>query len=382
MTRIYVIRHAEAEGNLYRRIQGWYNSLITDRGYHQIAALEGRFEHEKIDGVYSSDLFRTMTTAGAIYKSHGLPLITRPELRELHMGEWEDLPWGQAAYDTPEQIAFFNSSDSHWSVPGAETFTQVGRRVTDAVLNIAAENPDRTLAIFSHGLAIRSLQGTLLGLAPEEWVELGHGDNTAVTCLEVADGKAKMLFRNDNSHLPAEISTLANQNWWKSKEGFRSDRNLHYAPMDLETEGAAYYEARQEAWEHIYGDLQGFDGAGFLQEARQQQRQDPRAVIRAYLGDEPVGILQLDLQRDACAGVGYLPFYYMAPDWRCQGLGVQLMGAAISIYRPLKRDKLCLRCSPENRVAQRFYLRYGFTKIGQTKGKNGMLDVLEKQIGY
>ena len=31
MTTIYLIRHAEAEGNLYRRAHGWYNSTITDR---------------------------------------------------------------------------------------------------------------------------------------------------------------------------------------------------------------------------------------------------------------------------------------------------------------------------------------------------------------
>ena len=29
MTTIYLIRHAEAEGNLYRRAHGWYNSTIT-----------------------------------------------------------------------------------------------------------------------------------------------------------------------------------------------------------------------------------------------------------------------------------------------------------------------------------------------------------------
>ena len=39
MTTIYLIRHAEAEGNRYRRAHGWYNSTITDRGYLQIAAL-------------------------------------------------------------------------------------------------------------------------------------------------------------------------------------------------------------------------------------------------------------------------------------------------------------------------------------------------------
>lgn len=39
VTKLYLVRHAEAEGNLYRRIQGQYDSLITDNGYRQIAAL-------------------------------------------------------------------------------------------------------------------------------------------------------------------------------------------------------------------------------------------------------------------------------------------------------------------------------------------------------
>ena len=32
MTTLYLIRHAEAEGNLYRRIHGQYDSLITTMG--------------------------------------------------------------------------------------------------------------------------------------------------------------------------------------------------------------------------------------------------------------------------------------------------------------------------------------------------------------
>ena len=81
MTTIYLIRHAEAEGNLYRRAHGWYNSTITDRGYRQIAALTKRFTDTKFDAVYSSDRFRTMITALSIYKTHGLPLRTVRALR-------------------------------------------------------------------------------------------------------------------------------------------------------------------------------------------------------------------------------------------------------------------------------------------------------------
>ena len=95
MTTIYLIRHAEAEGNRYRRAHGWYNSTITDRGYLQIAALAKRFADTKFDAVYSSDRFRTMITALSIYKTHGLPLRTVRALREIDVGYWEDTPWAE-----------------------------------------------------------------------------------------------------------------------------------------------------------------------------------------------------------------------------------------------------------------------------------------------
>ena len=44
MTTVYLIRHAEAEGNLYRIAHGQYNGLITDRGYEQLRVLKKRFD--------------------------------------------------------------------------------------------------------------------------------------------------------------------------------------------------------------------------------------------------------------------------------------------------------------------------------------------------
>ena len=54
MTTIYLIRHAEAEGNLYRRIHGWYDALVTENGLRQIQALEERLQGEQFDAVWSS----------------------------------------------------------------------------------------------------------------------------------------------------------------------------------------------------------------------------------------------------------------------------------------------------------------------------------------
>ena len=45
MTRIYLVRHAEAEGNLYRIAHGPYNGHLTTTGYRQIRTLKHRLTH-------------------------------------------------------------------------------------------------------------------------------------------------------------------------------------------------------------------------------------------------------------------------------------------------------------------------------------------------
>jgi probable phosphoglycerate mutase len=133
MTTVYIIRHAQAEGNLYRRCHGWYNSLITPKGHLQIAALAERFKNVHFDAVYSSDLFRTMTTAQAICRPHNLPLSLDPDLREVGMGIWEDWTWGDALNTERDSLAAFLRCDPDWHVDGSDTFPGVQKRFCTAV---------------------------------------------------------------------------------------------------------------------------------------------------------------------------------------------------------------------------------------------------------
>ena len=70
------------------------------------------------------------------------------------------------------------------------------------------------------------------------------------------------------------------------------------------------------------------------------------------------------------------------PEQRGRSLGIQLIGQAVSFYRPIGRDRLRLRCAPYNGYAQRFYQKHGFVKIGDESGGRVPLEILEKYIGY
>lgn len=383
MTTLYLIRHAEAEGNLYRRIHGQYNSLITDNGYRQIRALRERFANVAIDAVYSSDLFRTMTTARAIYVPKGLPLQTRADLRELYMGEWEDRTWAGIDRVDKEMMRLFSVASPDFRAPGGESFPEVRQRGTAAILDIAAKHPNQAVAVFAHGTFIRNTVAEFLGIGPADMKKMGHSDNTAVTLLEVENGKVKVVYMDDNSHLTPEISTLARQHWW-NKTDKKHDVNLWFAPFDLskEADQVFYRTCREEAWQNLYGRLDRYDGEGFLEEAYHNWLADPRSLSMAMAGSHPAGILQLDLNRGAQGKKGYVSFLYLTPEQRRNGVGVQLIGKSISIYRPMGRDRLQLACSEVNRPALAFYEKYGFHQTGVLPGAYGTLYELEKYIGY
>ena len=382
MTTVYLIRHAEAEGNVYRRYHGWYNSLITENGYRQIEALKKRFEGVQIDAVWSSDLFRTMTTAGAIYKSRGLELHTHPGLREICGGIWEDKTWGELRQADLKSLEAFNRADPTWQVEGSETYGILQMRVTRTIRKIAAAHDGQTVAIVAHGSAIRTALAGFYDYPLDEIERVPHGDNTCVSKVIFDGDKANIIYINDNSHL-GDLTTLGKQTWWKEKGAYDYDKhNLWFRPLDFKTEADFYYESRKEAWETIHGTLKGFNGRGFLADAKAHSDYDARSVMVAMQGSKLAGILQLDLRRDADKAIGGIPFFYMMPDARAKGLGIQLLGQAVSTYRPLGRQHLRLRCAPENERARRFYERYGFRKVGEEPGGLGTLDVLEKFIGY
>ena len=145
-TKIFLVRHAEAEGNLYRLAHGQYDSAITPGGYRQLVYLRERFRSERIDAVYGSDLTRTHTTASAIYIPKGLPFQPVPLLRELCLGAWEQMSWGEILRMDRQMYIDFNKRPDLWHADHAETFAQVRDRMLEALRTIAAAHPGGTVA--------------------------------------------------------------------------------------------------------------------------------------------------------------------------------------------------------------------------------------------
>jgi probable phosphoglycerate mutase len=251
-----------------------------------------------------------------------------------------------------------------------------------AVTEIARAHPGQTVAVVTHGNAIRALLARLHSLPSERFSEIPHCDNTSVALLEFADEQGLTLrWMNDASHLGSDLSTFARQTWWRSTAGLDKG-NLDFLPLSLdEPEGQnRYLTCRQEAWGEVHGSLAGFSDE-YVALAMEHAAAHSGALVDVTLSNgTPVGLLELDVEQGAAEGAGHISFFYLDPAYRKRGFGPQLIGHAVSVYRPLGRERLTLHVAEANTSAIGFYERFGFVKTGETEGARGPLWVMEKDI--
>ena len=377
MTKIYLIRHGEAEGNLYRRMQGQYNGGLTTLGLRQAEALGKRFSQLPLDAVYSSDLHRTMHTASFLCLPKKLPLYTDRRLREVHVGVWEDRPFGEAWITHPEEMKNFAEDPDHWTLDQADNYRDLAQRGVEALEDIARRHPNGAVAVCAHSYIIGAIFCKLF-YGFDHYDQVGRSDNTAVSLLTAAQDGFHLVFKHDSSHLDEDGLRRSIVRATGNTPSDINPNDLNFIPFGNDPE--QYIRYRKDAWQLIYGDLREFNGSGFWLDAQNTMGPDPNAMVLARMGTTPVGMLQLSPHRDSHKGVGYIPFIYLREPYRHKGLGIQLIGHAVSFYRALGRKKLQLSVAPTNARAIAFYEKFGFVPSGKNKGRFGSLILMDLDI--
>ena len=160
MTRIFVVRHCEAEGNACRRSQTNYEGTVTTKGIAQSEALRVRFHNEKIDAVYSSDSYRARMTALPVATDHGLLPKYRYLLREYRVGNWDGDANGNVYEDYPEVMKHNAAYPGDLYYPGGDTYESIERRCRYVLDRIVEDNPDRTVVLEATGSSPAALPAT------------------------------------------------------------------------------------------------------------------------------------------------------------------------------------------------------------------------------
>ncbi|MCS7005555.1 MAG: histidine phosphatase family protein [Cytophagales bacterium] len=204
---LYLIRHAESEGNINTGIVGGQSNhlQLTERGILQAKALGEHFLQHNIffDGIFCSTAERAKATATTFSSYINFPadkIVYSDDLLEISQGEWEGRP--RVEVYTPEVLERISSDVANFCPPSGESLRDVEKRMLNFIHHHIHFHPDKKqrYAIVSHGTALRCLIRAVLGF---EYAMIFRVvlHNTSVTNLQ-RTAKGWYLERlNDSQHL-------------------------------------------------------------------------------------------------------------------------------------------------------------------------------------
>ena len=187
MTKLIIVRHCQALGNLERFFQGRIDSDITQTGRAQIGAVAELLSAEPIDIMYTSTLKRARLTAEGINVYHEVPLLIDERLSEINAGSWEGMLITEIEKNYPDEFHNWREEPAAFRAPEGESMSEVYDRMKAAVDDIIKANDGKTVCIVSHGCAIKCLMCYLHGWTVENVGNIPIGTNTSVNVVK-ADG--------------------------------------------------------------------------------------------------------------------------------------------------------------------------------------------------
>lgn len=158
---LYFIRHGETDWNREKRFQGQTDIPLNQLGREQALALVPYMSSLKIDAAYSSPLSRAYETAEIALSDLNLQIQKEVRLKETNVGEAEGLAIEaleeKFGHGGIQRWRSYDERDMDFKYPKGESKRQMMIRMRETILEIAQMSLKQNIAIFSHGMAMRSL---------------------------------------------------------------------------------------------------------------------------------------------------------------------------------------------------------------------------------
>lgn len=160
MNTFYIVRHGETENNRAKRLSGWIDTPLTDKGLEPTQTVIVKLIGIHIDEIYSSDMGRAFITAYTLARGLNFTKeITRlPGLREVNYGDAANMSSAQA-YEQYPQL----DRDTHYTPPNGESLDHMQKRVFQTIDELNNQHEDATLVLVCHSGVMAALNASHIG---------------------------------------------------------------------------------------------------------------------------------------------------------------------------------------------------------------------------
>ncbi|PFK47730.1 histidine phosphatase family protein [Bacillus cereus] len=212
---LYVTRHGKTILNTNKRVQGWADSPLVEKGVEIAKGLGNGLQDIPFVDAYSSDSGRAIETAHLVLKYSGQPklkLEQRKDLRELNFGifegdtvenMWEAIKKVAGVkevtelmnFSMKEIMNFIVKADSTKQAENWDVFSTRIKKEIDKISEDVAQNGGGDVLVVTHGLMIT----TLVEMIDSSKAKLGV-KNASVTKIVYQGGEYKIESVGDMSY--------------------------------------------------------------------------------------------------------------------------------------------------------------------------------------
>ncbi len=206
-TEVVLVRHGASAAAVpdepFPLLDGHGDPPLSPEGERQAALVAARLAADgPPDGLFVTPLARTRQTAAPLAAALGLEPVVVPDLREVHLGEWEAGEY-RIRVARRDPAALRALAEERWdALPGGEAMDafaeRVARGLDEVVAAVGRVGGSRAVAVV-HGGVIGELCRQATASRPFAFV---HAENTSLTRLVVLPGGGRLLRSfNDTAHL-------------------------------------------------------------------------------------------------------------------------------------------------------------------------------------
>ncbi len=184
MLTFYITRHGETEWNLERRLQGWHDSPLTERGINEAKNTRLKLKDIKIEKIYTSPSLRALNTAKFIGLGN-IEIIEDKRLMEMNMGDWECKLWSNLG----NEYEMYRQHPESFTIPGGENLKDVEERIKSFFNDITSLKADGNYVIVTHGATLKVIYMYFNNIPLELYWDVPLPVNNSLSKATFKDGK-------------------------------------------------------------------------------------------------------------------------------------------------------------------------------------------------
>ncbi len=154
MTQLILIRHGHTLWTEQKKYQGHSDTKLSQTGIQRIRELAKGFRRVKVDFLYAASLKRAVHSAQILAQGK-LKLHLDSRICEMNFGKWEGRSAEELLRSKDKAFLAWTRKQNWPAPPGGESRAAFRRRVKTFFIECLRKHPGKTIAIVSHGGAIR-----------------------------------------------------------------------------------------------------------------------------------------------------------------------------------------------------------------------------------